>query len=149
MTAVPAAPDRLTAVLADLARAFHAPGPNLPAWLEEDLTLAQVRTLFLIARAAPLPMGQLAAALGVSCAAASGLVERLERHGLVERQRRPDNRRVVECLPSAAGRRLLAAISDQRSELAQRTLGTLSPAELAEFARLVRLMAVRTEPLPA
>ena len=60
MTTAPASSDRLAAIIADMGHAFHAPGPGLPSWLAQDLTLAQVRTLFLIAHEAPLPMGRIA-----------------------------------------------------------------------------------------
>jgi DNA-binding MarR family transcriptional regulator len=131
-------------VIADMTRAFHAPGPGLPGWLGQDLTLAQVRTLLLIAHEAPLPMGRIAEILGVTVASASGIVERLERHGLVVRRHRTDDRRVVECVPSDAGRRLIDDMSDHRAEKARRALAVLTPDELAEFHRLIRLVADRS-----
>ena len=165
MTNALASPDRLATVIADMAHAFHAPGPGLPGWLAQDLTLAQVRTLFLIAHEAPLPMGRIAEILGVSVASASGIVDRLERHGLVVRQHRTDDRRivdrlerhdlvarrhrtddrrVVECVPSDAGRRLIDEMSGRRIEMARRALGVLAPDELAEFHRLICLIAERS-----
>ena len=144
MTNALASPDRLATVIADMAHAFHAPGPGLPGWLAQDLTLAQVRTLFLIAHDAPLPMGRIAEILGVSVASASGIVDRLERHDLVVRRHRTDDRRVVECVPSEAGRRLIDEMSGRRIEIARRALGVLAPDELAEFHRLVCLIADRS-----
>jgi DNA-binding MarR family transcriptional regulator len=144
VTHAPASPDRLGDVITDMARAFHAPGPGLPHWLGQDLTLAQVRTLFLIAREAPLPMGRIAEILGVSVASATGIVDRLERHGLVARGHRTDDRRVVECVPSDAGRRLIDDMSGRRVEMARRALDVLAPDELAAFHRLICLIADRS-----
>lgn len=127
-----------------MAHAFHAPGPGLPGWLAQDLTLAQVRTLFLIGHEAPLPMGRIAEILGVSVASASGIVDRLERHGLVARRHRTDDRRVVECVLSDAGGRLIDEMSGSRVEMARRALSRLAPDELAEFHRLVCLIAERS-----
>jgi len=127
-----------------MARAFHAPGPGLPGWMAQDLTLAQVRTLFLIAHEAPLPMGRIAEILGVSVASASGIVERLERHGLVAREHRTDDRRVVECVASDSGRSLIDEMSGHRDQMARRVLDVLTPDELAEFHRLIRLIADRS-----
>jgi DNA-binding MarR family transcriptional regulator len=141
---IPAPPDRVAVVVTDMARAFHAPGPGLPAWLAQELTLAQVRTLFLIAHAAPLPMGRIAEILGVSVASASGIIDRLERHGLVAREHRTDDRRVVECVPSDVGRRLIDEMSGRRIELARRALAVLTPDELAEFHRLICVIADRS-----
>ena len=127
-----------------MARAFHAPGPGAPGWLGQDLTLAQIRTLFVIAHDAPLPMGRIADVLGVSVASASGIVDRLERHGLVRREHRTDDRRVVECILSDVGRSLLDEMSGRRIEKARRALAVLTPGELAEFHRLIRLIADRS-----
>jgi DNA-binding MarR family transcriptional regulator len=145
VTQTPALPDRVAAVISDMARAFHSPGPGLPGWLGQDLTLAQVRTLFLIAHDdAPLPMGRIAEILGVSVASASGIVDRLERHGLVVRRHRTDDRRVVECVLSDAGRRLIDEMSGRRLEIAQRGLAVLAPDELADFHRLICIIADRS-----
>jgi DNA-binding MarR family transcriptional regulator len=144
VTHAPAPSDLVATVVIDMARAFHAPGPGLPGWMEQDLTLAQVRTLFLIAHDAPLSMGRIAEILRVSVASASGIVERLERHGLVVREHRTDDRRVVECVPSDAGRRLIDEMSGRRLEMARRALAVLAPDELAEFHRLICLIADRS-----
>lgn len=144
MAQTPTPADAVAVVISDMARAFHAPGPGLPGWLGQDLTLAQVRTLFLIAHDAPLPMGRIAEILGVSVASTSGIVDRLERHGLVTREHRTDDRRVVECVPSEVGRRLIDEMSGRRNEMARRALSVLAPDELAEFHRLICLIADRS-----
>ncbi len=148
MTITAASADRLAIVITDMAHAFHAPGPGLPSWLAQDLTLAQVRTLFLIAHEAPLPMGRIAEILGVSVASASGIVDRLERHGLVVRQHRTDDRRIVDCVLTDAGRGLIDEMSGRRIEMARRALDVLTPDELAEFHRLVCLIAERSAGAP-
>lgn len=127
-----------------MGRAFHTPGSGMPGWLGQDLTLAQVRTLFLIAHEAPLPMGRIAEILGVSVASASGIVDRLERHRLVVREHRTDDRRVVECVPSGAGQSLIDEMSGHRDQMARRALASLGPDELAEFHRLICLIADRS-----
>jgi DNA-binding MarR family transcriptional regulator len=141
---IPAPPDRVADAVSDMARAFHMPGPGLPGWLGQDLTLAQVRTLFLIAHEAPLPMGRIADILGVSVASASGIVDRLERHGLVSREHRTDDRRIVECVLSDIGRELIDEMSGRRIDAARRALAVLTPDELAEFHRMIRLIADRS-----
>ena len=141
---VAAPPDGVAAVVADMGRAFHVPGPGLPVWLAQDLTLAQVRTLFLIARRAPVPMGRIAEILGVSLASASGIVDRLERHGLVEREHRTDDRRIVDCVLTDVGRGFIDEMSGRRIEMARRALDVLTPDELTEFHRLVCLIAERS-----
>jgi DNA-binding MarR family transcriptional regulator len=144
VTTAPAFSDRLAVVIADMAHAFHSPGPGLPGWLAQDLTLAQVRTLFLIAHEAPLPMGRIAEILGVSVGSASGIVDRLERHGLVMREHRTDDRRIVDCILTDVGHGLIDEMSGRRIEMARQALGVLAPDELAEFHRLVCLIAERS-----
>jgi DNA-binding MarR family transcriptional regulator len=144
VTQTPVPTDRLAVVVTDMAHAFHTPGPGLPGWLAQDLTLAQVRTLFLIGHEAPLPMGRIAEILGVSVASASGIVERLERHGLVVRQHRTDDRRIVDCVLTDVGRGLIDEMSGRRIEMVRQALGVLAPDELAEFHRLVCLIADRS-----
>src|SRR5262245_37855891 len=65
----------------------------LPEWLQLDITLGQLRALFILFQAGPTPIGQLGVSLGVSRPAASLLVDALVRHGLVERFEDPTDRR--------------------------------------------------------
>ncbi|MGA8031484.1 MAG: hypothetical protein WCB48_03750, partial [Casimicrobiaceae bacterium] len=57
---------------------------------------------------------------------------------------RTDDRRVVECILSDVGRSLLDEMSGRRIEKARRALAVLTPGELAEFHRLIRLIADRS-----
>ena len=140
-----ARPDRFAAVMTDMARAFHAPGPGLPGWLAQDLTLAQVRTLFLIAHEAPLPMGRMAEILGVSVASASGIVDRLERHGLVCASTAPTIGESWSASPRTPAAASSTSAGRRRLEMARRALDVLAPDELAEFHRLICLIADRSD----
>src|SRR4051794_4289201 len=62
-------------------------------WLEGSLSIVQLHVLTVLETAGPLPMGKLADALDVSVASATGIVDRMEQRGLVERRREPDDRR--------------------------------------------------------
>jgi len=90
-------------------------------------------------------MGRIAEILGLSSTASTGLVERIERHGLVERRHRSDDRRVVECALTDAGRRFVEELTGMRLDVIRHSLSVLEPAELAEFQRLLRLIEVRRE----
>ena len=81
--------------------------------------------------------------LGVGLPTASGTVERVERHGLVAREHRLDDRRVVECDLTDAGRRLIDEISGTRVEMMRQVLSVLSDEELAQMAGLVTTMVGR------
>lgn len=114
-----------------------------PDWAHHDLTFGQLRLLFVLGRSGPISIGQLADMLGVTDATASEFVDRVERRGLAVRSHRADDRRVVDCKLSDEGVRLLAEIAGARREAMRQVLALLTPEELADFDRLIRLMAER------
>jgi DNA-binding MarR family transcriptional regulator len=99
--------------------------------------------LFTLRQSGPVPIGQLAEMLSVTAATASEFVDRLERRGLATRSHRLDDRRVVECRLSDAGARLLAEIAGARRQVVRQALALLTQEELADFDRLLQLMADR------
>ena len=109
--------------------------------------MGQIRLLFLLAREGSLPMGRIAEVFDLSSTAATGFVGRIERHGLVERRHRSDDRRVVECALTAVGERLLEELSGVRLDVIRSALSVLEPEELAEFRRLLRRIRERQAPL--
>jgi DNA-binding MarR family transcriptional regulator len=130
--------DALTAASLDLLRVFRdipRPVPPRPA---ADLTLGQIRLLFLLRREGPQPMGRIAEVFGLSSTAVTGFVARIERHDLVERRHRSDDRRIVECRLTDAGEQFLDALSGVRLDAVKRALGVLSPRQLSGFHRLIR-----------
>ena len=118
-------------------------GPEIPDWAEQELTFGQMRLLFLLGKHGASPMSRIAEWLGVGLPTASGTVERVERHGLVAREHRLDDRRVVECGLTDAGRRLIDEISGTRLQMMRQFLSVMSDEELAQIAGLVTLMVER------
>ena len=114
-----------------------------PEWAHHDLTFGQVRLLFTLGQSGPVSIGQLADKLGVTNATASELVDRVERRGLASRSHRADDRRVVDCRLSDDGARLLSDIQGARQAGMRRMLVLLTPDELADFDRLIQVMAER------
>lgn len=76
-------------------------------WIDGDLTLAQLRAFFMIARKPEMSVGGVGKELGIGLPAASHIVERLVQAGLVERRPHPHDRRVSLVGVAPAGRRLL------------------------------------------
>ncbi len=112
-----------------------------------DLTLGQIRLLFLLRREGPQPMGRIADVFDLSSTAATGFVARVERHGLVERRHRSDDRRVVECALTddrhAVPRRRLFGV---RLDAVRTPSRLLTPRQLSGFQRLVGHINARQEP---
>ena len=92
-------------------------------------------------------MGRIAEVFDLSSTASTGFVTRVERHGLVERRHRSDDRRVVECALTADGTRFLQGISGMRLDLIRQRLAVLEPDELSEFGRLLQVMRDRAPAL--
>jgi DNA-binding MarR family transcriptional regulator len=135
---------QIEAVVDALNGMWDKDGPDVPQWVAQELTFSQVRLLFLLAKNGPSPMSHVAEWLGVALPSASGTVERVERHGLVSRQHRLDDRRVVECSLTDAGRKLIDEMSGTRMEMIRRILVVLTEEELGEMARLVRIIFERS-----
>jgi DNA-binding MarR family transcriptional regulator len=119
-----------------------------PGWAHHDLTFGQLRLLFTLGESGPVSIGQLAHMLGVTDATASEFVDRLERRGLAVRSHRADDRRVVDCQLSDGGARLLAEIQGARQTAMRQMLGLLTADELAQFDRLLQIMAERLSATP-
>jgi DNA-binding MarR family transcriptional regulator len=134
----------IEAVLDSLGAVWDHGAHEIPGWVGQDLTFGQMRLLYLLSKNGPSPMSHVAESLGVGLPTASGIVERVERHGLVTRQHRSDDRRVVECILTDDGRRLMEEISGLRREMLRQTLGVLSDEELAALARLISIVLERT-----
>jgi DNA-binding MarR family transcriptional regulator len=84
------------------------------AWMQIDLTLPQMRTLFVLAEEGPLVIGQIAQRLGIGLSTGGHLVDRLVQAGLAERMEDTEDRR-----------RTLARLSPKGEELLTRLLSGL------------------------
>jgi DNA-binding MarR family transcriptional regulator len=81
-----------------------------------------------------LSMSRLAEMLDVSLSAATGLVDRVEERGFVERIRVPSDRRIVLVRITPAGRRMIDDVEVLRTEILERVLDRLDDAQLAGVA---------------
>jgi DNA-binding MarR family transcriptional regulator len=79
---------------------------------------------------------RVASVLALTSSGTSRLVDRLVDAGLARRER-GDDARATTVMLTAAGRRRARRVSDARREVLDNALGVLTPAERAEFGRLV------------
>src|SRR5438477_4047728 len=94
-----------------LVKFFFAQRDHLPsAGGELDLSPAQCHVLHLIEPGRPLPMGRLAETLSCDASNVTGLVDRLESRGLVQRQPSANDRRVKVLQLTPTGSRLRAQL---------------------------------------
>jgi len=130
----------------------HTPATMMRAmrrWPHGPLSLVHLQVLAAIDADGPLPMHGLAESLDVSQASATGIVDRMEQRGLVERTRDPDDRRVVRVGLTDNGRRLIEGVADERKERLARVLEELTDDELAGFLRGSRALRAARERLHA
>jgi MarR family transcriptional regulator, organic hydroperoxide resistance regulator len=121
-----------------LVRLFLAQRANLPA-LPEDLQLspAQCHVLHLIDPERPIPMGRLADTLACDRSNVTGLVDRLEARGLIQRQPSTDDRRVKVLVLTPTGLQVRALLV-QRMSAAPATLDRLTDRERRMLVRLLQ-----------
>ncbi|MFI5040930.1 MAG: MarR family winged helix-turn-helix transcriptional regulator [Acidimicrobiales bacterium] len=75
-----------------------------------DLSAAQAKALRFLAHAGPVPMRDLAVQLRCDASNVTGIVDRLEQRGLVERRAAPADRRVKSLVITSAGSQLAREI---------------------------------------
>lgn len=80
-----------------------------------DLTSAQA-TLLCVIKDRPQGMGELAQELGMAKNALSGLVDRMERRGLVQRETRPHDRRAITLGTTDLGKEIVEVLYADVSE---------------------------------
>ncbi|MCI0584150.1 MAG: MarR family transcriptional regulator, partial [Chloroflexi bacterium] len=97
--------------------------------VQGHVSLSQMHVLWLLQHHGAMPMSRLADLLDVSLSNATGIIDRMEEHGLVERSRVPDDRRLVLVKPAAAGLRALSETETNRRERMRSVVGRLSPSE--------------------
>ncbi len=102
--------------------------------LKIGLSMAQLNILYTLKRCGEMPMSRLAEMLNVSLSNATGLIDRIEERGLVERSRVPEDRRIVLIRVTKAGEQLLRDLDVLSDDLLRSVLVRLSPVELAAVA---------------
>ncbi|MBE4737905.1 MULTISPECIES: MarR family winged helix-turn-helix transcriptional regulator [Streptomyces] len=105
---------------------------------EHSLTGAQARLLGLLSLE-PLPMRRLAQKLRCEPSNVTGIVDRLEARGLVERRPDPNDRRVKLAAATDDGRRVARSLRDSL-DFAREPLAGLSTTERESLRELLRRM---------
>jgi DNA-binding MarR family transcriptional regulator len=83
-------------------------------WHQGSVSLVHLNVLTLLEASGPMSMGRLAEALDISVASITGVVDRMEARGLVERRRDSEDRRVILVHPGKGGRKLFDDIGKRR-----------------------------------
>jgi DNA-binding MarR family transcriptional regulator len=77
---------------------------SVDSWINLQLSVPQLRTLFAVAHQPDCPIGQIAVSLGIGKATAGHLVDKLVQAGFVERYQAPTDRRSLLLRLSSEGK---------------------------------------------
>ena len=99
--------------------------------VKAGISMTHLHILWVLEHHGDLTMSRLAEMLDVSVSNATGLIDRMEERGLIERVRVPDDRRVVIVRASAEGARIRDEIEALKQDRMRSILGRLGPDQLS------------------
>jgi DNA-binding MarR family transcriptional regulator len=105
---------------------------------EDKLTFAQVRALFILADREEATAGQLAKAAELNPASVTGMLDHLEREGIVTRRRSDRDRRSVLVTLTDLGREVLDAKRERWRSIWNEHLQSFPAEDLAAAGRVLR-----------
>jgi len=98
--------------------------------LRLGVSMAQLHIMYTLQRTGEMTMSHLADFLNVSLSNATGLIDRLEERGFIERDRVPTDRRIVLVRVTPSGEQMLDQVDALSDELLRSVLGHLSTSQL-------------------
>jgi DNA-binding MarR family transcriptional regulator len=104
-------------------------------WAEVDLTMTQLKVLFLVVSLGGSTMGQIARSVGMTLSTATGVADRLVAQAFVRRVNDPDNRRLVWLYPTEKATELVDRFNQIGEAQLRRLTRYLSLEELSLVAR--------------
>jgi len=99
-------------------------------WIDSGLTLAQLKSLFLITKKGSTNFKKLAEALGVTPASVTRIVDLLVEQGLVSRREDPKDRRMMVLRPTDKGQTIITNLRESGINRMTRILMLLNLEEL-------------------
>jgi len=121
-------------------------------WIDLDITIDQLKSLFFIDSQGSTNFRDLAAALGVTPPNITGIVDRLVAKGLVSREENPKDRRMMLLKTTDKGNTLLTRLRETRISQSSELLNQLSLEELKALTRgfraIVRVLIDSREEKP-
>jgi len=131
--------ERICVSFRELFRNLHA--IEKPPWVDVDLTMSQLKAIFLVAESGGLSGRVLGEKLGITPSAVTALVDRLVQRGYVRREEDLADRRISWARPTALAQDLFERLHASHRQQLEDTLALLSADELATVDQA--LMALR------
>ncbi len=114
-------------------------------WLDLNLTIGQLKSLFFIESEGSTNVKKLANALGVTPPDVTRIVDRLVKQGLVNRRENPEDRRMLLLQATEKGGALLARLRENKITHLSHILEHLSTEELTRLAQGLTALVRATE----
>jgi MarR family transcriptional regulator, organic hydroperoxide resistance regulator len=108
-------------------------------WMEIDLTIAQLRTLLVLAEEGPLVIGHIAQRLGIGLSTGGHLVDRLVQAGLAERTEDVEDRRRTLARLTPKGEDLYARLLNHPLQM-QSLIQKLNDSDMAALLQGLRAL---------
>ena len=102
-----------------------------------EMTPEQYWLLRVLNRTGPLSIGELANELGIAMSSATSACKRLEKAGLLTRERRVDDERIVQVALTEQGRSQIEIWRQRKREALAQFLSVLDEREQQEFQRML------------
>ena len=112
--------------------------------VKQGVSMTHLHVMWRLEESGELAMSRLAEFLDVSLSNATGLIDRMEERGLVERSRESDDRRVVLVRLTAAGEGFLHEIQIMKDDLLSAVLARLDDGQLDRLNRPASTSAPRS-----
>ena len=126
---------RIATGIHDMIAGFRCAGTG--RLVKAGVSMTHMHVMWLLQHHGDLPMNRVADLLDVSFSNATGIVDRMEERGLVERVRVPDDRRVVLVRIAAGGLQALDQMEALKHDRLQAILGHLDEAQLERLATAI------------
>lgn len=139
---------RLQRLVFALGRLHSLRDPLARSCEDTNLTAPQIHALLWLGRDGALTMGELARRLGITEKTVTGVVDRLEREGHVQRERSPEDRRVIRCRLTATGARLHRKLDKTLVEDMERLLEHLDATDRRALFRILEKLITVATPKP-
>ena len=119
------------------------------ALADTTLTAVQAMVVNFLGRRDPITAKELSERTGLDTATLTGVIDRLEASGWIERRRHPSDRRAIHILLSDRGRNIVPLLQKKMEKANREFLAALSDNEQQEFRRLLRAVRNPDAVLPA
>ena len=111
------------------------------------LTGPQLAVIKMLEPVGKLSLSELSLKIRARNSTVTGIIDRMEREGLVKRRRSAADRRVVNIVLTDAGKKLASEISVEPVQIFRRVLSELSEGDAKELSRILTLLARRVRDL--